>query len=294
MTAARGASLASGRSSRGGSRRCCARPGARDAARGGRRPRRGRADLVGLLSRLAEQQAGLVAVLDGEADEFVYSAALDRRRDVDAEQLRAARLDVGEALAEGFSRGSTRSSSPRRRSRPATTSRTSRARSDSTGCAGHLDHAAGSRRPTTSSADGGLRPVGRRASRDSAATSATSRSSSRRSPRDGRLGAHALHEPARDGALYEVLAPRLERRARCSCRAGHVGEAPARRVHRRRAAVALRDQVVLGGLRRKGDTLRCVVVPKLPFGQMNDPLSGARAPTRAPGTTTTCRRPSSS
>jgi ATP-dependent DNA helicase DinG len=38
-----------------------------------------RADLIGLLSRLAEQQAGLVAVLDGESDEFVYSAAIDRR-----------------------------------------------------------------------------------------------------------------------------------------------------------------------------------------------------------------------
>lgn len=59
-----------------------------------------RADLVGVLTRVADQHAGLVAVIDGEDDALVYSAGLDRRRQVSAERLVAARLDVGEALAQ--------------------------------------------------------------------------------------------------------------------------------------------------------------------------------------------------
>lgn len=59
-----------------------------------------RADFAGLLSRLAEQQAGLAAVIDGEDESLVYSAMLDRRANVDAERLVAARLDVGEVLAQ--------------------------------------------------------------------------------------------------------------------------------------------------------------------------------------------------
>lgn len=58
-----------------------------------------RADLAGLLTRLADQHAGLVAVVDGEDDALVYSASLDRRPNVPAEKLIAARLDIGEALA---------------------------------------------------------------------------------------------------------------------------------------------------------------------------------------------------
>lgn len=59
-----------------------------------------RSDVAGLLMRLADQHMGLVAVIDGEDDALVYSAQLDRRRNVDAERLVAARLDVGEVLAE--------------------------------------------------------------------------------------------------------------------------------------------------------------------------------------------------
>jgi ATP-dependent DNA helicase DinG len=59
-----------------------------------------RADLAGTLTRLADQLAGLVAVVDGEGDSFVYAASLDRRPQVAAEKLVAARLDVGEVLAE--------------------------------------------------------------------------------------------------------------------------------------------------------------------------------------------------
>jgi ATP-dependent DNA helicase DinG len=59
-----------------------------------------RADLVGAISRLAEQWSGLVAVLDGEDDDFVYSVTLDRRRTIGAEKLLAQRLDVGMVLAD--------------------------------------------------------------------------------------------------------------------------------------------------------------------------------------------------
>lgn len=58
-----------------------------------------RADLAGLLTRLADQHAGLVTVVNGEDDSLVYSAHLDRRPNVQSERLIAARLDVGEVLA---------------------------------------------------------------------------------------------------------------------------------------------------------------------------------------------------
>jgi ATP-dependent DNA helicase DinG len=60
----------------------------------------GRADLAGLLTRIADQHAGLVAVLDGEDEALVYSVALDRRRERDVEKLVAERLDVGEVLVD--------------------------------------------------------------------------------------------------------------------------------------------------------------------------------------------------
>jgi ATP-dependent DNA helicase DinG len=59
-----------------------------------------RVDLVGQLSGLAEQHAGLVTVLDGSDDSFVYSVTVDRRREATAEAMRASRLDVGTALEE--------------------------------------------------------------------------------------------------------------------------------------------------------------------------------------------------
>ncbi len=60
------------------------------------------ADLTGALSRVAEQAEGLVTVLDGENDALVYSVYLDRRRNVMAERLVAAPVDVGEVLREHF------------------------------------------------------------------------------------------------------------------------------------------------------------------------------------------------
>lgn len=58
-----------------------------------------RADLAGQLSGIAEQLAGLLLVLDGTDDGYVYSVTVDRRRDQLAERLDAFLLDVGETLA---------------------------------------------------------------------------------------------------------------------------------------------------------------------------------------------------
>jgi ATP-dependent DNA helicase DinG len=59
-----------------------------------------RADLAGLLSRLAFQVLGLQVVLDGEDDAFVYSLLFNRDREKHRDRLTAYRLDVGADLAE--------------------------------------------------------------------------------------------------------------------------------------------------------------------------------------------------
>jgi ATP-dependent DNA helicase DinG len=59
-----------------------------------------RADLAGLLSRLGEQLAGLETVLDGGDESFVYSVQVCRRRDDDRDSVVAAMLDVGDVLLE--------------------------------------------------------------------------------------------------------------------------------------------------------------------------------------------------
>jgi ATP-dependent DNA helicase DinG len=59
-----------------------------------------RADLAGLLSRLAFQVLSLQAVLDGEDDAFVYALMFNRDREKHRDRLTAYRLDVGADLAE--------------------------------------------------------------------------------------------------------------------------------------------------------------------------------------------------
>jgi ATP-dependent DNA helicase DinG len=61
-----------------------------------------RADLAGLLSRLREQLAGLEAVLNGADDSFVYSVQVSKRRDDRRDSVSASMLDVGSALLESF------------------------------------------------------------------------------------------------------------------------------------------------------------------------------------------------
>jgi ATP-dependent DNA helicase DinG len=61
-----------------------------------------RGDLAGLLSRIAEQTEGLECVLDGADERYVYSARVSRRRDDRRDSVTAAMLDVGAALEERF------------------------------------------------------------------------------------------------------------------------------------------------------------------------------------------------
>ncbi len=60
------------------------------------------ADLAGIASNVYEMKAALGLVLDGTDEHYVYSAHLNRRPDVRAETLCAEMVDVGEALVEGF------------------------------------------------------------------------------------------------------------------------------------------------------------------------------------------------
>lgn len=234
-----------------------------------------RADLVGLLSRLAEQYEGLVTVLDGEADEFVYSVRLDRRRTVDAEQLKAARLDVGELLAEEFY------------------SRTHSAIFTSATLAtgedfGFFAHGVGLDRLPEDS----WRTLRLASSYDFDTQMSVFVPSDVSPPGTreylGNLEAllESLHlamggsvltlfTNRRDmETLYDVLAPRLEAQGINLLMQS-----------RGTSAKRLRDEFIADeklslfatksfweGFDAKGDTLRCVVVPRLPFGQVKDPL----------------------
>ena len=59
-----------------------------------------RADLAGLLSRLSEQLDALEAVLDGSDSSYVYSVRVSHRRDDRRDTVAASMLDVGGALAQ--------------------------------------------------------------------------------------------------------------------------------------------------------------------------------------------------
>ncbi len=61
-----------------------------------------RADLAGVLSRLREQADALETVLDGSDESFVYSVRVRRDRGDQRDALDASLLDVGGALAERF------------------------------------------------------------------------------------------------------------------------------------------------------------------------------------------------
>ena len=234
-----------------------------------------RADLVGLLSRLAEQYEGLVAVLDGEAEEFVYSVRLDRRRTVDAEQLKAARLDVGELLAEEFY-GRTHSA--------IFTSATLATGEDF----GFFAHGVGLDRlpedswhslrlPSSYDFDtqmsvfvpSDVSPPGTREYLSNLETLLEHLHLA--------MGGSVLtlFTNRRDmETLYDVLAPRLEAQG-----------VNLLMQSRGTSAKRLRDEFIADkkvslfatksfweGFDAKGDTLRCVVVPRLPFGQVKDPL----------------------
>ena len=238
-----------------------------------------RADVVGLLSRLAEQLDGLVTVLEGDDEGLVYSVKLDRRRAVNAEVAKAARLDVGELLAQEFF-GRTHS--------VVLTSATLAAGEDFS----YFAHGVGLDRL----------PGERWRSLRLASSYDFDNQMSVFVPRDlaapgtpeylGRLEAflESLHLAMGGSVLtlftnrremetvYEALAPRLDAHGVTLIVQG-----------RGASAKRLRDEFIADeklslfatksfweGFDAKGDTLRCVVVPRLPFGQLSDPLHEER------------------
>jgi ATP-dependent DNA helicase DinG len=240
-----------------------------------------RADLVGLITRLDDQHAGLVAVVDAEDESLVYSAEFDRRRNVDAEKLVAARLDVGEVLADNLYA----------RAQSIIYTSATIAMGDSFD---HFARAVGlSRLP-----DEGWKSLRLLSSYDFERQMAVYVPTDLPSPRDGQAayltGLEALLEGvhvAMGGSvltlftnrremerLYAILEPRLRAEGLDLVMQS-----------RGTSAKRLRDEFIADehlslfalksfweGFDAKGDTLRCVVVPKLPFGLPNDPLSRER------------------
>jgi ATP-dependent DNA helicase DinG len=61
-----------------------------------------RANLVSMSDRIVAMRLALKICLDGSDDSFVYSACVNRRDNLRGDALKAARLDVGQSLAEEF------------------------------------------------------------------------------------------------------------------------------------------------------------------------------------------------
>ena len=239
----------------------------------------GRADLVGLMSRLADQRAGLVAVLDGEDTSFVYSVDLDRRPNRPAEKLLAERLDVGEVLADDLY--------PRVQSVVFCSATIATGESFS-----HFARSVGLDRL----GDGSWRSLRLSSSYDFERQMAVFVPTDMALPAErGYLadlerlleGVHTsiggsvltLFTNRRDMEhLHAIFEPRLARQGiALLCQ------------KRGTSAKRLRDEFLADerlslfalksfweGLDAKGDTLRCVVVPKLPFGRPTDPLAKER------------------
>ena len=238
-----------------------------------------RADLAGMLSRLAGQHLALLTVLEGEATEYVYHLTLDRRPGARADRLAASRLDVGEALADEFF--------PRVRS-VVFTSATMATGDDF----GHFARAVGLDRL----AEERWSAVRLRSSydfeRQMAAFVPTDLAAPNSAEYLGRLETllFELHL-VMDGSvltlftnrrdmdhLYQVLAPRLADEG-----LGLLVQSRGVSAKRLRDEFLADERISLfatksfwEGFDARGDTLRCVVVPKLPFGPVGDPLTRER------------------
>ncbi len=240
-----------------------------------------RADLVGQLSGLAEQLAGLVAVLDGTDEGYVYSVTVDRRRDHSAERLDAFLLDVGETLAEQLY--------PKVYS-VVYTSATIAAGSDFS----HFERAVGLDRL----ARDGYRTLRLESSYDFERQMAVFVPTDLPEPCQPGSGGYAAYIAALSDMLYDVhtamggsvltlftnrrdMDELYRRLVRPLERAGLRLLVQERGVSRKRVADEFIGDERMSlfatksfweGFDAKGDTLRCVVVPRLPFGPVNDPV----------------------
>jgi ATP-dependent DNA helicase DinG len=234
-----------------------------------------RSDLVGQITGISSQLEGLATVLDGEDEGLVYSVTTNRRRDVIDETLAAALLDVGETLAEHLY--------PRVRS-VVFTSATIATGDDFT----HFERSVGLDRLPS----GSHKTLRLASSYDFERQMAVFVPTGLAEPKAPTylddlekllFGIHVamggsvltLFTNRRDmDELFRRLADPLERE-------GLRLVAQSAGTSRKRVADEfLADERVSlfatksfwEGFDAKGDTLRCVVVPKLPFGPMGDPL----------------------
>lgn len=240
-----------------------------------------RFDLAGQLSGIAEQLEGLVAVLDGSDEGFVYAVTLDRRRDFPGERLDAYRLDVGEALAEQFY--------PKVHA-VVYTSATIAAGDDFS----HFTRAIGLDRL----GETGFRTLRLDSSYDFERQMAVFVPTGLPEPCQPSSGGYGAYVDALSALLYDVhVAMRgsvltlftnrrdmdeLYRRLALPLEeAGLRLLVQSRGVSRKRVADDfIADESVSlfatksfwEGFDARGDTLRCVVVPRLPFGPVNDPI----------------------
>lgn len=240
-----------------------------------------RADLAGQLSGLAEQLEGLATVLDGTDERFVYAISVDRRRDQGAERLDAFLLDVGEALAERLY--------PKVYS-VVYTSATIAAGSDFS----HFVRSVGLDRL----GEGGFRTLRLESSYDFERQMAVFVPTDLPEPcQPSQRGYRAYMDALADllfhvhtamgGSVLTLFTNRREmeelfgRLVDPLDREGLRLLVQARGVSRKRVAdeFVADERVSLfatksfwEGFDAKGDTLRCVVVPRLPFGPVNDPV----------------------
>lgn len=240
-----------------------------------------RADLAGQLSGVAEQLAGLLLVLDGTDDDYVYSATIDRRRDQLAERLDAFLLDVGDTLQSQLY--------PKVFS-VVYTSATIAAGSDFS----HFERAVGLDRL----AHDGYRTLRLESSYDFERQMAVFVPTDLPEPCQPGSGGYQGYLDALGRLLYDVhvalggsvltlftnrrdMDELYRRLAEPLDRAGLHLLVQGRDVSRKRVA----DEFIADermslfatksfweGFDAKGDTLRCVVIPRLPFGPVNDPV----------------------
>ena len=234
-----------------------------------------RADLAGLIMRVADQSVALATVLDGADDSFVYSIAVDRRPDALDGVVAASKMDVGQALAESFY--------PNVHS-VVYTSATIAAGEDF----GHFARCVGLDRL----GEDAWRHLRLTSSYDFDRQMAVFVPTGLPEPRSA--GYHeglaellaGIHR-AVGGSVLTLFTNRRDMRAVYDLVAEPLERDGLRVLIQERGVSAkrLRDEFIADerlslfalksfweGFDAKGDTLRCVVVPKLPFGKMTDPL----------------------
>ncbi len=235
-----------------------------------------RAELFGLSGRLFEMRETLLLCMDGESPDHVFSAELDRRPDHHGESISASLLDVGEMLHEEFY--------PRMMSVVYTSATIATGESFA-----HFAHATGLDRLP----DGAWRSLQLGSGYDYENNMTVFVAADMAEPRTPvyadqlRQLLYDVHR-AMGGSVLTLFTNRREMEAMYEMLRGVLEEEGITLLCQRRGISArrLRDEFCnqvdtslfalrsfWEGFDAPGDTLRCVIVPRLPFSRPNDPLS---------------------